>query len=387
MSSIKDVAREAGVSTATVSHVVNNTRFVSDEVRARVLEAVERCGYYPNAHARSLASGRTHILGLVVSDISNPFFPELVKSIEAAAYERGYDVMLSNTNYDTERTSNYVRRFIERKVSGVVIMTSELDTALADELARREVSVVFLDLGQPAARTSNLRVNYGAGIEEAIAHLVSLGHAEISFIGGPQRLRSAARRHEAFVNSMKRHLPSARAAVYGGDFKLEGGRRAACEILAARERPTAVVAANDMMALGAMGEFRAAGLSIPRDISIVGFDDIAFAGLAEPQLTTVCLPRAELGRRAVEALMATIEHPDQRGVEINIPTYLVTRGSTGPAPRPDPKQPNRSSAARKNGERREEGRGLGGASNDGAKHRHAGGRRATAGKKGKDKNA
>jgi LacI family transcriptional regulator len=332
MSSIKDVARLAGVSTATVSHVVNNTRFVSEEVRARVAEAIESCGYYPNAHARSLASGRTHILGLVVSDISNPFFPELVKSIEAAAFERGYDLMLSNTNYDPERTSNYVRRFIERKVAGVVIMTSELDSALLDELARREVSVVFLDLGQPGWRMSNLRVNYEAGIEEAINHLVSLGHAEISFISGPEHLRSAARRNEAFVGSMRRHLPRARAKVYRGDFKLEGGRRAAREMLAARERPAAVVAANDMMALGAMGEFHAAGLSIPRDISVVGFDDIAFAALAEPQLTTICLPRAELGRRAVEALMMTIEHPDQRGVEMNIPTYLVIRGSTAPAP-------------------------------------------------------
>src|SRR5215213_3596466 len=130
MSSIKDVAREAGVSTATVSHVINNTRFVSEEVRARVCDAVERCGYYPNAHARSLASGRSQTLGLVVSDISNPFFPELVKSIEAAAFERGYDLVLSNTNYDPGRTSHYVRRFIERKVAGVVVMTSELDTSL-----------------------------------------------------------------------------------------------------------------------------------------------------------------------------------------------------------------------------------------------------------------
>jgi LacI family transcriptional regulator len=331
MSSIKDVAREAGVSTATVSHVINNTRFVSEEVRARVVEAVERCGYYPNAHARSLASGRSHILGLVVSDISNPFFPELIKSIEAAAFERGYDVVLSNTNYDPERTSHYVRRFIERKVTGVALMTSELDAELIGELARREVSVVFLDLGSPGVHMSNLKVNYGAGIEEAINHLVSLGHTEIAFVGGPAHLRSAARRQEAFMDSMHRHLPDARAVVYRGDFKLEGGRRAACEMLASRERPTAVVAANDMMALGVMVEFRAAGLNIPRDISVVGFDDIAFAALAEPQLTTVCLPRMELGRRAVEALMTAIEHPDQHGVEINIPTYLVIRSSTAPA--------------------------------------------------------
>ena len=342
MSSIRDVAREAGVSTATVSHVINSTRFVSEEVRARVLAAVEKCGYYPNAHARSLASGRSHVLGLVVSDISNPFFPELVKAIESAAFERGYDVMLSNTNYDPERTSHYIRRFIERKLAGVVVMTSELDAELIDELARREVSVVFLDLGEPGIHMSNLRVNYESGIEEAISHLVSLGHTEISFIGGPTHLRSAARRREAFIASMRRHLPDARAEVFRGDFKLEGGRRAACEMLDSRERPTAVVAANDMMALGAMVEFRAAGLHIPRDVSIVGFDDIAFATLCEPPLTTVCLPRAELGRRAVEALMTAIERPDQQGVEINIPTYLVTRGSTAAARPPEAEHTRRS---------------------------------------------
>ena len=331
MSSIKDVAREAGVSTATVSHVINKTRFVSEEVRARVLEAVERCGYYPNAHARTLASGRSKMIGLLVSDISNPFFPELVKSIEAAAFERGYDLVLSNTNYEPERTSHYVRRFIERKVTGVAMMTSELDTALIGELARREVSVVFLDLGQPGLHMSNLRVNYESGIEEATLHLVSLGHREISFISGPAHLRSAARRNESFRNSMRRHLPDTRALVYGGDFKIEGGRRAAREILDARERPTAVMAANDMMALGAMVEFQSAGLDVPRDVSVVGFDDIAFASLAVPHLTTVCLPRVDLGRRAVEALMTTIENPEQPGVEINIPTYLIMRGSTAPA--------------------------------------------------------
>src|SRR5256714_7045198 len=154
MSSIKDVAREAGVSTATVSHVINKTRFVSEEVRARVLEAVGRCGYYPNAHARSLASGRTHILGLVVSDIINPFFPELVKSIEAAAFERGFDVMLSNSNYDPQRTSHYVKRFIERNVAGVALMTSEFDMDLVDRLARRHVPVVFLDLDAPGVNRS-----------------------------------------------------------------------------------------------------------------------------------------------------------------------------------------------------------------------------------------
>jgi LacI family transcriptional regulator len=329
---IKDVAREAGVSTATVSHVINNTRFVTEATRERVLRAIERCNYYPNAHARSLASGRSKMLGLIVSDISNPFFPELVKSIESAAFERGYDIILSDTNYDAARTSNYVRRMIERQVAGVALMTSELDMALIDELARRQVSVVFLDLGWAGERMSNLVVDYALGIEEAIRHLVGLGHRDIAYIGGPTTLRSAAKRLDAFRDSVSRHLPGlAQPKIYEADFQLDGGRRAANEILTADELPTAVVVANDMMAMGAMREFRAAGLIIPQDISIVGFDDIAFASLADPPLTTICLPRTELGRRAVEALMMTIEGANEPGVEIRIPTYLIARGSTAPA--------------------------------------------------------
>ena len=332
MSSIKDVAREAKVSTATVSHVINNSRYVSDEVRARVEAAIQSCRYYPNAHARSLASGRSQSLGLIISDISNPFFPELVKAIETAAYERNYDVVLSNTNYEPERTSHYVRRLIERQVAGVFLMTSELDAALINELARRKVSVVFLDLGEPGLHMSNLCVNYEAGIEEAIRHLAALGHSDVAFVSGPRHLPSAQKRLAAFSRSMKQLLPSSPWRVFYGDFKLEGGRAAAREMLGESIWPTALVAANDLMALGAMGELRAAGLHIPRDISIVGFDDIAFASLAEPSLTTICLPRELLGRHAVDALMATITHPERRGVEVDIPTYLVVRSSTARAP-------------------------------------------------------
>ncbi len=331
---IKDVAREAGVSTATVSHVINKTRYVSEETRARVLRAIERCDYYPNAAARSLASGRSNILGLIISDISNPFFPELVKSIEMAAFERGYDVILSNTNYDARRTSHYVRRIIERKIAGVALMTSELDMSLIDELARKQVSVVFLDLGSAGERMSNLVVDYAMGIEEAIDYLVSLGHRRIAYVGGPARLRSAAKRLEAFRDSVERHLPGGDPpAIYEGDFKLEGGQEAAREILRSKPRPTAVLAANDMMALGIMRECQAAGLGIPQDMSLIGFDDIAFAALADPPLTTISLPRTELGRKAVEALMMTIDRPNHQGIEIHIPTHLVTRGSTAEASR------------------------------------------------------
>jgi DNA-binding LacI/PurR family transcriptional regulator len=330
-SRIKDVAREAGVSTATVSHVINKTRFVSEETRAKVVSAIERCNYYPNAHARSLASGRSDTLGLLISDIANPFFPELVKSIEAAAFEKGYNVILSNTDYDAERTLRNVRRFIEREVAGVALMNSELDAGIIDELARSHVPVVFLDIGSADICMSNIVVDYRVGIKEAIDHLTGLGHRKIAYVGGPSRLRSAFKRLEAFRDSMEEHLPEEKSlAIYEGDFRLEGGRFAAREIFSSTEIPTAVVAANDMMSLGIIEECHTQGLQVPGDVSIVGFDDIAFASLSNPPLTTVCLPRAELGRKAVEALMATIEHSDSQGVEITIPTYLVLRDSTGP---------------------------------------------------------
>lgn len=328
---IKDVAREAGVSTATVSHVINDTKYVTDETRQKVQNAIEKLNFYPNAHARSLASGRSNIIGLLVSDISNPFFPELVKSIEAAAFEHGYNLILFNTNYEADRAADYVRRLIELKVAGVALMTAELEPELIDELARKEVRVVFNDIGVAGQHMSNIILDYSVGIDEAVRHLVSLGHEKIAHIAGSSRIRSGVIRRDAFIDAMKRYLPNEKKLlIVEGDFRIESGRMAATEILESKKLPTAVIVANDMMALGAMQEFKAAGLKIPQDISIVGFDDIAFAALAEPPLTTVCSPRVEIGRRAIEALITTIKIPNQQGVEIRIPTYLITRKSTAP---------------------------------------------------------
>ncbi|HXG84272.1 MAG TPA: substrate-binding domain-containing protein, partial [Pyrinomonadaceae bacterium] len=230
-----------------------------------------------------------------------------------------------------ERTAHYVRRFIERKVAGVALMTSEMDKSLIDELARREVSVVFLDSGEAGLHMSNLRVCYAEGIKQAILHLVEFGHRNVAFISGLPHLRSAKRRLEAFRQTMQTVLPDAPERIYPGDFQIEGGRRAALEILAATELPTAVVAANDLMAFGVISEFGRAGLNVPRDISVVGFDDIAFSSLIEPALTTVNLPLGELGKLAVEALMTTLSSPTQHGVELPIPTQLVVRNSTAAA--------------------------------------------------------
>lgn len=331
---IKDIAREAGVSTATVSHVINNTKYVSDETREKVRRAIEKFNYHPNAHAQMLALGRSNMIGLLVSDISNPFFPEIIKSIEAAVFAAGYNLILLNTNYEPERAIEYVRRLLQMKVAGIILMIAEFDSSLIDEFKNKKTSVVFHDLGVVGERMSNIILDYAIGIDEAVRHLVSLGHSKIVHIAGSHEIYSAGVRQQAFVDAMKKYFPDeSELKIYEGDFRFEGGRHAAHQILSEPELPTAIVVANDLMALGAMQEFKAAGLRIPQDVSIVGFDDISFASLSDPPLTTVCSPRVEIGRRAFEALALTMGKPRQLGLEIRIPTYLVERNSTAP-PRP-----------------------------------------------------
>ena len=327
---IQDVARVAGVSTATVSHVINDTKHVTAITRASVLSAIERCNYYPNAQARSLALGRTNIIGLLVSDFANPFFPDLVKSIEMAAFESGYNTILLNTNYDATRAADHVRRLIGLKVAGVALMTAELDPALIHELIRKNIAVVGQNFGNVSEHLSNVVIDYAQGIEEAVYHLASLGHRHIVHVAGPGKLNATNVRRDAFLDSVARHVPDAKTTVYEGDFKFLGGRRAGIEILAADELPTAILTANDMMAFGVMKELHLAGLSIPNDISLVGFDDIAFSELTEPPLTTICLSRVELGRRTVESLIRSIRLPHERAREVHIPTHLIERGSTAP---------------------------------------------------------
>jgi LacI family transcriptional regulator len=324
---IRDIAQQAGVSTATVSHVINNTRFVSDEIKQKVQEVIERNGYTPNAHARTLAMKRNHTFGLILSDLSNPFFPELVKSIQECAQQKGYEISLANTNYDAGRTLASVQRMLEQRVSGVAVMTSEMDAALAERLAASEIAVVFLDVGQVGSFVSNIAVNYEKGIRAGVEHLLELGHRRIAYVSGPQRLKSAQRRLLAFTRTMKKNESA--PFIFEGDFKATGGQQAAAAMLQQKQRPTAIVAANDLMAMGAMRELRRAGLRVPEDVSVVGFDDILFAELTDPPLTTVALPREEIGRAAIEALLHTVTSKDKQGREYKITPKLIVRESTG----------------------------------------------------------
>src|SRR5260370_42369370 len=205
---IKDVAKLSSVSTATVSHVINKTRHVSDETRQRVLRAIENVGYTPNIHARNLASGRSRTLGLIISDITNPFFPDLVKSIQQRALELGYDIVILNTNYEPERDAPYVQRLLELQVRGVMILTTEMDLSVIQRLSSRRIAVVFLDIGKVGPHTSNIRVNYEKGVQQAVEHLLELGHRQIAFIGGPEHFNSAQYTPHAFPTTIKKHRPS-----------------------------------------------------------------------------------------------------------------------------------------------------------------------------------
>jgi LacI family transcriptional regulator len=332
MPTIKDVAERAGVGIATVSRTLHNSSRLRPETAARVRQAMEELGYRPNTHAQSLASGRSHMLGLVVSDISNPFFPGLIKGFEEAAVENGYDVFAASTNYDPARTVLCVHRMIERKLDGVAIMTSEIDPGLTDSFARHKVPLVFLDVGKVGRGVSNVKIDYARGIAQAIQHLRELGHRRIAFISGPANLRSAWERREAFLDRLSQYRDGQpdELLIEEANHKADGGQQAMLRLLERHSHPTAVLTSNDLTAIGALRGIRQFGLGVPEDVSVVGFDDIQMAEYTEPPLTTVRLQQSEVASLACHALLQLIRTPGM-GSQLGVGTSLVIRASTAQA--------------------------------------------------------
>lgn len=328
------MAALAGVSTATVSHVLNETRFVKADTKARVLAAIQKTGYTPNAHARNLASGSSRTIGLIISDITNPFFPDLVKSIQNRALDKGYEVIVTNTDYESEHEASCVQRLLELRVNGVIVMTTEQNSAGTERLLASGIPTVFLDIGEAGRHCGIVRVDYEEGIRSAVEHLLQLGHRHIAFINGPNEFLSAQVRCDAFVDAMQSHREDLHTQwnILAGDFRLESGAKAVRQLLEWNPRPTAIMAASDLMALGAQAELKRQGLRLPEDCSLIGFDDIWQAALSDPPLTTIVIPRAELGRVAVEELLAMAAATDGTGRSVQVHTSLMVRRSTGPVP-------------------------------------------------------
>jgi DNA-binding LacI/PurR family transcriptional regulator len=329
---IRTVAERANVSIATVSRTINNNPSVNAKMAKRVWEAIRELDYFPNTQARALVSGRSGIFGLIVSEITNPFFPELIQGFEDVAVANGYEILVSSTNYDPKRMALCIRRMLERKVEGVAVMTFGIEEPLLEQLADRNIPMVFVDMGPQHPGISLLKVDYHHGIRQGVQHLAALGHRNISFISGPKRLHSAQSRLEAFSQSLREcGISPDPAWLLEGDHTLEGGIRVMEKILAGKKLPTAVMCSNDMTAIGVLHKLYRAGLRAPDDLSLIGFDDIHMARVTIPPLTSIQMSRLDLARAAVTALRAHVEGTAPQR-EYKIDTHLVVRESTGYPP-------------------------------------------------------
>jgi DNA-binding LacI/PurR family transcriptional regulator len=332
---IRDVAKHAQVSIATVSRTMNHVPTVDRELAERVWKTIEELNYFPNTQARALVSGHSRLFGLLISEITNPFFPELIQGFEDFAIENHYEILIGSTNYDPQRMASCIRRMIERNVEGVAVMTFGIEEPLLDELVSRNIPMVFVDAAPPSKNVSTLVVDYYEGIRQGVKHLAELGHRKLGFISGPMQQRSCQLRKTAFLRAIaEAGIDTQERWLIEGDHTLEGGMRAMEQILTGKKLPTAVLCSNDMTAIGALRVLSKAGLRVPDDISLIGFDDIHLAEFVYPPLTTVRMSRNDLARSAFTALRSHVE-PAQTNAKKAWPisTSLVIRQSTGRAPK------------------------------------------------------
>ena len=326
---MRDVAARCGVSESTVSHVLNRTKAVSDETREKVEKVLLELNFHRDADARRLARGHSNFLGLIISDIENPFYPGLIKAFESAALARGFDVLLCTTNYDSDRTDAAFRKMIENKTPGVAVMTSRVDPRMAKYLSDRGVASVFLDSGGPGPLKSDIRVDFRKGVNGAVRYLHNMGHRDFALIAGP-RNRASHAAYRAAVEAALAEL-GLKVRIVEGNNDAAGGAAAVQSLLTGQPFPTAVLCSNDVTAISATRELFRCGLKVPADVSVVGADDIPFASLTQPPLTTVRIPREDLGRRALELLDDLLKSKGRTAAAAVLETELVIRESTASA--------------------------------------------------------
>ena len=330
---IRAVAALAKVSIATVSRTINGSPVVSERLSKRVWQAIEQLNYFPNTHARTLVSGRSRLFGIIVENITNPFFPELIQSFEETAVANGYEILVSSSNSDPAVLTTCVRRMLERKVDGVAVLTFGEEEPVLEQLAFHDVPIVLAEFKLKEPKASTIVLDYSTGIRAAIEHLVALGHRKIGFLAGPHKLHSAITRQNDFQNAMQAsNVPIQKKWIIECDHTLKGGVAGFGKLQGLSARPTAIVCSNDMTAIGVLRAAYLQGLRVPQDLSVIGLDDIDFAEFTLPPLTTIRLSRSELARAAFDALRQHAENPSKLAVqrEFLVSTSLVVRGSTAP---------------------------------------------------------
>ncbi len=328
---IRAVAALAKVSIATVSRTINGSPVVSEKLSKRVWQAIEQLNYFPNTHARTLVSGRSRLFGIIVENITNPFFPELIQSFEEIAVAHGYEILVSSSNSDPVVLTRCVRRMLERKVEGVAVLTFGEEEPVLDQLSIHDIPIVLAEFKLAEPKANTIVLDYKTGIRAAVDHLSALGHRKIGFLAGPHKLHSAITRQNDFLLAMQEsNLPVQKKWIIECDHTLKGGVAGFGKLQALASRPTAIICSNDMTAIGVLRAAYLQDLHVPRDLSVIGLDDIDFAEFTLPPLTTIRLSRADLARAAFDALRQHSEKTGKLQREFLVSTNLVVRGSTAP---------------------------------------------------------
>ena len=334
---LRDVAKLAGVHPATASRALNEEArargLVNPDTVARVMRAAQELDYHPDPVARSLKTRRSHTLGVVIPDLTNPLFPPIVRGIEDRLAQSGYVVLLGNTDNDSEREKLVLTSMRSRRVDALVLATARRRYNLLAELNLSDLPMVLVnrvvdDKAIPSVATDDV-----AGIGMAVAHLVALGHTRIAHVAGPQALSTGAGRHNGFLLGMEAAglEPDPALITFAEAFSVAEGVRCARALLAGRVRPTAIVAGNDMLAIGCYQAIEESGLKCPADISVVGFNDIPFSNRLSPPLTSVRFPHYQVGIEAAQLVLERIQSPNGPTKILFLPPELVVRGSTARA--------------------------------------------------------
>jgi len=333
-SSIREIAKLAGVSSATVSRVINGSSLVTEETRQRIQKIIQDVNFVPNNSAIHLKNGKSQIYGIIIPDLNNPFFTETIKIFEELLVENDQELMVANTDFHATRMQQSIRRMLLRRVDGVAMLTSEIEAAPLESLVQNRIPVVTTDHYRTAPGISDIVMDFADGMRQVMAHLKSLGHRKIGFIGGTEGLATSRVRWESFLNAVvKQGLSSREGWIVPGDYKVDGGSAAMEKILSQREIPTAVMTANDLTAIGALRTAHEKGLRIPEDISIVGCDDIAMSDIVYPPLTTLRISRRQYAQMIFDALKFGESDLTQPGQVYKLQMKIVVRKSTGPAPK------------------------------------------------------
>ncbi|MFT4113793.1 LacI family DNA-binding transcriptional regulator [Silvibacterium sp.] len=331
---MRTIAELAGVSSATVSRVINGSAAVREATAERVRQVIREQRFFPNTSAITLKYGRSGTYGVILPDITNPFFPDFVRNFEAVLLERNLELLLATTDFRTARIQQSIRRMLVRRVDGVAFLSSEEERESFAALVHNRVPVVTADMRKIAPGVSDVAVDFEKGMTVAVRHLYELGHREIAFVGGNSGLKTSDVRRSSFVEALRgAGLKVREELLVAGDYRIDGGVAAAASILEVKRRPTAIMTANDLTAIGVLRELHRQGVRVPEQMSLIGCDDIEFCDIVSPPLTTLRIPRPELAQLYIKALEAGRD-VSRTGKQYWLEPTLVVRSSTGRAPKP-----------------------------------------------------